>query len=132
MIARSLGGLYLAGATIGLVSLLLPRAPHTNVGALLVNIGLAYAGGAIVLLVFRRLPVWTFHVALLAGTALITRAVYYSGEGVSYYGVWYLWAALVGFSFFTRRQATIHVAVVGIAYAVVLAVKPEPVAQAPV
>jgi diguanylate cyclase (GGDEF)-like protein len=127
VIARSLGGLYLAGATIGLVSLLLPRAPHTNVGALLVNIALAYAGGLTVLLAFRRLPVWTFHLALLAGTALITRAVYYSGEGVSYYGVWYLWAALVGFSFFTRRQATIHVAVVGVAYAVVLAVKPEPV-----
>jgi diguanylate cyclase (GGDEF)-like protein len=130
VIARSLGGLYLAGATIGLVSLLLPRAPHTDVDALLVNIGLAYAGGLIVLLLFRRLPVWTFHIALLGGTALITRAVYYSGEGVSYYGVWYLWAALVGFSFFSRRQATVHVAVVGIAYAVVLAVKPEPVAQA--
>jgi diguanylate cyclase (GGDEF)-like protein len=130
VMARSLGGLYLAGATIGLISLLLPRAPHTNVGALAVNIGLAYLGGLIVLLVFRRLPAWTFHIALLVGTALITRAVYYSGQGVSYYGIWYLWAALFGFSFFTRRQATVHVAVVGVAYAVVLAVTHEPVAQA--
>jgi diguanylate cyclase (GGDEF)-like protein len=128
--ARGLGWLFLAGATIGLISLFLPRAPHTNVGALAVNIGLAYLGGVIVLVVFRRMPAWTFHVALLAGTALITRAVYYSGQGVSYYGIWYLWAALFGFSYFRRSQATFHVAVVGVAYAVVLAVRHEPVAPA--
>ena len=85
--ARSLGWLFVAGATIGLISLILPRAPHTNVGALGVNVGLAYLGGVIVLTVFRRLPAWTFHIALLAGTVLITRAVYYSGQGVSYYGI---------------------------------------------
>lgn len=130
VMARSLGWLFIAGATIGLVSIFLPRAPHTNVGALAVNIALAYLGGAIVLLVLRRLPAWTFHVALLAGTALITRAVYYSGNGVSAYGVWYLWAALFGFSFFKRRQAILHVAVVGAAYGAVLAVTHEPVWQA--
>jgi diguanylate cyclase (GGDEF)-like protein len=130
VMARGLGWLFIAGATIGLISLFLPRAPHTNVGALAVNIGLAYLGGVGVLIVFRRLPAWTFHVALLAGTALITRAVYYSGDGVSYYGIWYLWAALFGFSFFRRSHATLHVGVVGVAYAVVLAVRHEPIAQA--
>ena len=43
--ARGMGWLFIAGATIGLISLFLPRAPHTNVGALAVNIGLAYLGG---------------------------------------------------------------------------------------
>jgi diguanylate cyclase (GGDEF)-like protein len=128
--ARSLGWLFIAGATIGLISLFLPRAPHTNTGALAVNIGLAYLGGLLVLLVFRRLPAWTFHIALLAGTALITRAVYYSGQGISYYAIWYLWAALFGFSFFARSRAVAHVAAVGVAYAVVLAVRHEPIAQA--
>jgi diguanylate cyclase (GGDEF)-like protein len=130
VMARSLGWLFIAGATIGLISLLLPRAPHTNVGALGLNIGLAYLGGVIVLVVFRRMPAWTFHIALLAGTALITRAVYYSGQGVSYYGIWYLWAALFGFSFFRRSHATVHVALVGLAYGVVLAIRHEPIAQA--
>jgi diguanylate cyclase (GGDEF)-like protein len=128
--ARSLGYLFIAGATIGLISLFLPRAPHTNVGALALNIALAYVGGGIVLTAFRRMPTWTFHIALLAGAALITRAVYYSGQGVSYYGIWYLWAALFGFSFFRRSHAAAHVALVGLAYAVVLAVRHEPVAQA--
>jgi diguanylate cyclase (GGDEF)-like protein len=129
VMARSLGWLYVAGATIGLISLFLPRAPHTNVGALAVNIALAYVGGAAILVVFRRMPAWTFHILLLVGTALITRAVYYSGHGVSYYGIWYLWAALFGFSFFRRSHATAHVAVVGVAYAIVLAVRHEPIAQ---
>jgi hypothetical protein len=128
--ARALGWLFIAGATIGLISLFLPRAPHTNVGALAVNIGLAYLGGVLVLLVFRRLPVWTFQVMLLVGAALITRAVYYSGAGVSYYGIWYLWAALFGFSFFRRSHATVHVALVGFAYALVLALRHEPIAEA--
>ncbi len=127
--ARSLGWLFIAGATIGLISLFLPRSPHTNVGVLAGNIGVAYLGGVIVLVVLRRMPVWTFHVALLVGTALITRAVYYSGQGVSYYAIWYVWVALFGFSFFRRSQATFHVAVVGVAYAVVLAVRREPTAE---
>jgi diguanylate cyclase (GGDEF)-like protein len=124
-----LGWLFIAGATIGQLSLLLPRAPHTNFGALELNVGLAYAGGLLVFVVFRRLPIWTFHVVLLAGTALITRAIYYSGSGVSYYGVWYLWVALFAFSFFKRSQATLHVAVAGLAYGVVLAVRHEPIAE---
>jgi diguanylate cyclase (GGDEF)-like protein len=130
VMARGLGWLFIAGATIGLISLFLPRAPDTNVGALAGNIGLAYLGGVVVLVVFRRMPAWTFHVALLVGIALITRAVYYSGQGVSYYGVWYVWVALFAFSFFRRSQAAFHVAAVGLAYAVVLAVRHEPIAQA--
>src|ERR1700676_2840750 len=129
VMARSLGWLFIAGATIGLISLFLPRAPHANVDALVINIGLAYLGGVIVLVVFRRMPAWTFHIVLLVGTVLITRAVYYSGQGVSYYGIWYLWAALFGFSFFRRSQATLHVAAVGVAYAVVLTLRHEPSAQ---
>jgi diguanylate cyclase (GGDEF)-like protein len=127
--ARSLGWLYVAGATIGLISLFLPRAPHTNVGALAVNIGAAYVGGVIMLSVFPRLAPWTFHFAVLAGTALITRAVYYGGDGVSYYGIWYVWVALFAFSFFRRSQAAFHVAVVGVAYAIVLALRHEPDGQ---
>jgi hypothetical protein len=87
---RSLGWLYLAAATIGGLSLLLPRAPGSNAGALALNIGLAYLCGAVLLLTARRMPLWMLHLVLLAGTALITRAIYYSGAGNSYYGVWYL------------------------------------------
>jgi diguanylate cyclase (GGDEF)-like protein len=130
VMSRSLGALYLAGATIGQLSLFLPRAPGTNVGALEVNIALAFLGGVAVLLLFRHLPVWTFHLAMLAGTALITRAIYYSGDAVSYYGVWYVWIALFAFSFFRRGEAVAHIAVAGAAYAAVLAIRGDPVSEA--
>jgi diguanylate cyclase (GGDEF)-like protein len=130
VMSRSLGALYLAGAMIGQLSLFLPRAPGTNVGALEVNIGLAFLGGVAVLFVFRRLPVWTFHLAMLAGTLLITRAIYYSGDAVSYYGVWYVWVALFAFSFFRRGEAVAHIAVAGAAYAAVLALRTDPVSEA--
>lgn len=128
--ARSLGGLFLAGATVGLISLLLPHAQGANLGALSVNVGMAYGGGVLVLFTFRRAPLWIFHGALLAGTLLITRAVYYSGDAISFYGIWYLWAALFGFSFFKRSHAVAHVAIVGLAYAWILNLRPEPVAAA--
>ena len=47
--ARALGLLYLAGATIGLVSLLLPHPPGANVPGLYSNVALAYVGGAVLL-----------------------------------------------------------------------------------
>src|SRR2546430_6700037 len=75
VMARSLGWLFIAGATIGLISLFLPRAPHTNVGALALNIGLAYLGGAMVLVVFRAMPIWASHIMLLAGSAPIARSL---------------------------------------------------------
>ena len=120
VMARAMGTLFLAGATIGLASILLPHPRATNVGALEVNIGIAYAGGFAGLLFFDRLPRWVFHVALILGALLITRAIYYSGEGGrSFYGVWYLWVALFAFSFFGRVAALAHAAFVAVAYAVV-------------
>jgi diguanylate cyclase (GGDEF)-like protein len=130
VMARSLGGLFLAGATIGLASLFLPRASGTNVGALAVNVGIAYVGGLLVVLLGRRLPVWSFQLTLLGGTALITRAVYYSGQGVSFYSIWYVWVALFAFSFFTRRQASAHVGTVAVAYALVLMLRHDAVSEA--
>jgi diguanylate cyclase (GGDEF)-like protein len=120
VMARALGWLYLAGATIGLISLLLPHAPEANEGALYTNVAVAYVGGALVLALAERLPGWFFHVALISGIALISRAIYYSGEPGSLYTVWYVWVGLYAFYFFTRIQATAHLALVGAAYAALL------------
>ncbi|HEX2015881.1 MAG TPA: sensor domain-containing diguanylate cyclase [Solirubrobacteraceae bacterium] len=118
--ARALGCLYMAGAAIGSASVLLPHIASANVAALWTNIGLAGAGGVLGLLVLRRAPRWVFHVALVTGTLVITRAIYYSGDGSSFYSIWYVWVALYAFYFFRRFEAIAHVLVVGAAYAVVL------------
>jgi diguanylate cyclase (GGDEF)-like protein len=127
VMARVLALLFFAGATIGLVSIALPHARGTNIGALEVNIGLAYGGALVALLLLPRVPRWLFHLALLAGTVLITRAIYYSGEGgVSFYAVWYLWVALFAFSFFRRAEAIAHGVAIGVAFALVQHLRHEP------
>lgn len=117
---RALSYLFLAGATIGLVSLALPHSHHANQGALLVNIAAAYLGCAATALLSRRLPPWSAHVCLAAGTLIVTRAIYYSGDADSYYSIWYVWIALYAFYFFTRPQAAAHVALVGVSYGALL------------
>lgn len=95
--ARALGSLFVAGATIGLVSLLLPHPPQADVIGLFSNVGLAYAGGVGLLLAASRVRVWALHTALTMGALLITRAVVLSGDAVSFYSVWFIWLGLYAF-----------------------------------
>jgi diguanylate cyclase (GGDEF)-like protein len=129
--ARALGWLFVSGATIGLLSLLLPHPPEANVGGLYLNIGLAGVGGAALLLGASHVRVWALHVALALGTLLIARAVVLSGDAVSFYSVWFIWVGLYAFYFFRRRVAGYHVAFVAILYAATLANRPpsSPIAR---
>lgn len=118
--ARSLGYLYLAGATIGLVSLLLPDPPRADVPGLYSNVAIAYLGGAALLAGVSRMRPWMLQVALAAGSLLITRAVLLSGTAVSFYTVWFIWVGLYAFFFFTPRVAAAHVAFVSVLFAATL------------
>src|SRR5438876_260192 len=86
--ARAMGSLYVAGASIGVVSLLLPHSARADDTALWSNVALAYLGGALLLTIGPRIPGWGFHAALAIGAVLITRAVLASHDPVSFYTVW--------------------------------------------
>ena len=60
---------------------------------------------------------------MLGTTAVISLAAAASAERGSVYGLFYLWATLYAFSFFSRRQALVQVAAVAAAYALVLTVQ---------
>lgn len=122
--ARGLGWLYVAGASIGTVSMLLPRSAAADELALWSNIALAALAGALLLWIGARLPPWTFHVSLALGTLLIARAVVYSGEAVSFYSVWFIWVGLYAFYFFGRAAAATHVGFVALVYALTLIDEP--------
>jgi diguanylate cyclase (GGDEF)-like protein len=128
---RALASLYLAGAAIGAVSLVLPHSADSNDLALWSNVLLAAAVGGVLFLARARLPVWAIQLLLAAGTLVITRAVLYSGEKVSFYSVWYIWIGLYAFYFLDRRSAAAQVAFAAAAFAVTLAVEPSssPVAR---
>lgn len=129
--ARALGWLFVAGAMIGLVSLLLPHPPRSDVPGLYSNVGLALAGGVGLLIGAPRVRLWALHVALALGSVLIARAVVLSGESVSFYSVWFIWVGLYAFYFFGRGVAACHVALVAALYAATLISDPptSPVAR---
>lgn len=129
--ARALGWLYLAGATIGLVSLLLPMPVKADIAGLYSNVALAYAGAGALLIGARRVRPWMLQVGLVAGSLLISRALLLSGEPSSFYSVWYLWVGLYAFYFLSRPVAAAHVGLVGVLYALTLISAPpsSPVAR---
>jgi diguanylate cyclase (GGDEF)-like protein len=118
--ARAMALLFLAGATIGAVSLVLPHSSDANDSALWSNVALAYLGGGLLVAIGPRLPGWGFHVGLAVGGALVTRAALVSGEVNSFYTVWFLWIGLYAFYFFSRPAAAVHVALASTLYGVTL------------
>jgi len=120
IMATVLGLLFLAGATIGGLSLILPHPSEYDDGALWTNVGISFVFGLAVLLLRQRLPVWALQLCVLAGTIIVTRAVYYGNDPSGYYTFWYLWICVYTFFFFGSRWGAAHVAAVGAAYAWVL------------
>ena len=127
---RALAYLFLAGATIGLISVLIPG-QSGNTAGLLSNIAIAYATAFTLLAGSRRLPAAWVHVVIAAGALVIARAIYLSGDTSSYYSGWYVWIALYAFYFFRRPAAVAHVAWVGVTYAGVLVVQDAGMAAVP-
>ncbi|HVS28488.1 MAG TPA: diguanylate cyclase, partial [Solirubrobacteraceae bacterium] len=128
--ARVLGGLYVAGGTLSLVTVLLPHSARTNELGLLVIVANAYLVSAGLVGLARRVPGWLLPVALGWGCTLITGVAYFSAARPSPLIFFYLWVFLYSSYFFTRAQAAAQIAFVGIAYGVVLALRPPPGALA--
>jgi len=123
--ARWLAVLFIAGSTLSLVAMLLPHWQRQDTAATVVVARAAYPAAAILLLIGDRLPRPAFHVLLALGTLIITLGVYFGNDGTGSLtaAVFYIWVALYAFTFFSRRWASFHVAIVGAGYAAVLAVQ---------
>ena len=118
--AAVLGSLFIAGAAIGALSLVLPHPSSYDSSALWTNVGIACLFGLAVLGLRRRLPVWALQLCVLAGTIVVTRAVYYGHDPSGYYTFWYLWISVYAFFFFGPRWGAVQVGATGAAYAWVL------------
>jgi len=118
--ARAAGLLFLCGATVGAISVLLPHSAGSDDAGLWSNIVLAYLGAAGLLIWGQRLPRWCFHVAIAVGTLVVSRAVYLSDDPGTYYAAWYVWVGLYTFFFFSRAQAAAHISLIALCYAAIL------------
>jgi len=130
LMSRALGGLFLAGGTLALLTVLLPHAAHANELGLVIIVANAYLVAAGLLGLARRVPTWLLPIALGWGSALITGVAYFSAGRPSPLIFFYLWVFLYSSYFFTRRHAVAQFALVGLAYGAVLAARPPPGAVA--
>jgi diguanylate cyclase (GGDEF)-like protein len=74
----------------------------------------------------HRLPIVGIHLAVIAGTAAASLAVYAWGAESSYGPLPYAWVVLFAFSFFALPAALLHLGLVGLGYALVLVEESSP------
>ena len=118
--AFALAGLFLAGAAIGTLSLLLPHPAAYDEAALWSNIAVAFVGGVGLFALRNVLPRWSIQLMVLAGTVVVTRAVYFGEDPSGYYTFWYLWVGVFAFFFLGMASGFAQMAAIGVSYAWVL------------
>ena len=126
MLARFTFYLYAAGGAVTLVTLALPGPPDRNELAIAAMAGCSYAAAIGVLFAFDHLRRPAFEVLAALGTIIVTASLYFSGESVGAYRLFYFWIGLSAFYFFSRRRAFLQLAFIGLAYGSVLAYLPPP------
>ncbi len=130
LVAEVLAGPFAAGATLAALTVALPHSSSQNDLGLLAIVAGAYAVAGVLHWRAQKLPAWTLPLALAWGSSLITGVAYFSGASPSPLVFFYLWIPLYASYFLTRREAALQVAYVGLAYAVLLALRP-PASGAP-
>ena len=126
VLQRALGMLFIAGATIGTLSMAFPQPPGTNVLGLFVLFALAYLAGALLVAGGDRLPAWTPQAGLAFATVLITLGIEFTDERTSVYAMFYLWVSITAFYFLRWLAAGLQIALIAVLFAVVLALESPP------
>ncbi|MCW3010372.1 MAG: Diguanylate cyclase protein/HDIG protein [Solirubrobacterales bacterium] len=123
---RALGLLFVAGGLLALGTLLLPRAASADPLAVVVVALVASVCGLVQLAVADRLPPGDLSLSLVLafGTGLVSAGTWATGDPASALALMYVWVGFDAFFFLSRRAAVAHIALVAVAYAVVLVVLP--------
>jgi diguanylate cyclase (GGDEF)-like protein/putative nucleotidyltransferase with HDIG domain len=124
LMAKMLAGLFAAGATLALLTVLLPRSGRASELGLLIIVGIAYVVAAVLFSQATRLPGWSLRVALAWGSTLITGVAFFSGESPSPLIFFYLWIFLYSSYFLEKRESAVQIVYVGVAYGALLAARP--------
>ena len=112
---------------IGFVALaFFPLPPGTDLRGTEITAGLSVSMGLALFLGAGRLPGWVALPALAVGTIVVTLDIYFAGDVRTNDEMFYLWVAFFAFYYLPRRLAALELVLVGLAYAVVLALRHEP------
>ncbi len=121
--ARILGVLFGIGASLVLLTVLLPHSARADDAGTLDIVVVAYAISGVLLSQADRMSAFALPFVLATGTTLVTGLSYFSGYGPSPYICFYLWVFLYAAYFFSRREALLQIAYVAAIYAGLLAVR---------
>lgn len=128
--ARALSGLYVAGATMVVLTLILPQSERPDVTGSLIVLGDAYLVGLLLYVFAGRIPPWALAAVLAIGTVHISGVAYFSNEPLSPLIFFYLWVLIYSAYYYERGTAAAETAFVGVNFAVVLAIGDPPSAEA--
>jgi len=126
--ARWGAALFAAGATLGVLSLVLPHGHQLDERLAVATAVLGYAVAALLGVLGERVPVWLIHVALVAGVSAIAVGIHSAGTGrqAGSASVLYLWVAIFCAYYFSWTEIAIYIGLVAISYAAVLNIDHEP------
>ena len=124
--ANAMAGLYAAGATLALMTVVLPHSPDASEIGLLSIVGAAYLVAIGLSWQATNLPDWVLPVMLAWGTTSITGVAYFSAESPSPLIFFYLWIFLYSAYFFDDWITLMEVGYAGVASAALLIALPPP------
>ena len=122
--AKVLAAFFMAGAIIGLSIILSGHGRHPY---LVVSLALCCVAIFVYFFAGLRFPSWALHVGVLGGTAVITGSKALGADDGVDTAVFYIWVLVFAALYFAPKMAAVYMALVGIAYAVALAVGPTTV-----
>jgi PAS domain S-box-containing protein len=125
LMARALAYLFIGGALVGCLTLVLPHDSAVQEGPLYGLAGIAVTIGLVVLWRSDSIPAWGMHVALAAGSLVLASANYYVGPSPLYLSI-FTWTGLYAFYFYRPPVALAHLGVIAVAYVVVLLIQEPP------
>src|SRR4051794_17378059 len=131
VMARALGSLFVAGALVALVSLLLPHPAGADVAAIATICALALLLGFAFIIERGRLPGWMFPAACYAATLLISLALYLSDAVDSPYAFYYVLVAMFSAYFLSVRQLALQIAAIAVTYPLAVSLLDQPTAEQP-
>jgi diguanylate cyclase (GGDEF)-like protein len=115
---------YGVGAVLGALIALAPHSEQLDATGFLAVSGISAVLALALWFFAGRLPIWALSVAAAAGTVLISFGTYFTGQvngtPASDNELLYVWVALFSASFLTRRQLVVQIALIAVAYEVVL------------
>lgn len=126
VMARAQGVIMASAGLLGYAGVLLPHDPGYNTFGLMAIQGTAIVGGALLVLLADVAPRWLLRVNPPVSTVMTTLAIYFSGDVTSAYVLFYFWACIYAFYFFSWPEAVFNVAWVCANYSLVVAIQGAP------